>query len=141
MSASTRNRPWAFDAELIKRNLSELKSVYHPGVRNSEVKIQEEIEAAHRKSSERCKMRIPLSNEHQVCWGARKTNRAKARTTESRVQVRKQVAGRCRCITQEGLDQKRGHHAPPFPAWHWVTPATSPCLTYQPCVLRTFTSP
>ena len=49
MSASTRNRPWAFDAELIKRNLSELKSVYHPGVRNSEVKIQEEIEAAHRK--------------------------------------------------------------------------------------------
>lgn len=127
MSTSTRNRPWAFDAELIKRNLSELKSVYHPGVRNSEVKIQEEIEAAHRKSSERCKMRITLSNEHQVCWRAGKINKRKARTTESRVQVVKWRAGRCQYIRNELLDQKRGHDAPPFPMWHWATPATAPC--------------
>lgn len=85
MSASTRNRPWAFDAELIKRNLSELKSVYHPGVRNSEVKIQEEIEAAHRKSSERCKMRITLLNEHQVCWEGRQDKYRQGQDNRKRV--------------------------------------------------------
>lgn len=95
MLASTRNRPWAFEAKLIKKNLSELKSVYHPGVRNSEVNIQEETEAAHRKSSERCKMRITLSNEHQVCWRTGKINKGRVRTTDSRVQVLKEIAGWC----------------------------------------------
>lgn len=140
MLASTRNRLWAFDAKLIKKNLSELKLVYHPGVRNSEVKIQEETEAAHRKSSERCKMRITLSNEHQVCWRTGKINKGRVRPTDASAGA-KRDSRLLPASRRGGLDQEGGHREPPFSAWHGATPTISSHLTCQPCVLRTFASP
>lgn len=59
--------PQVLDPKLVRKNLSELKLGYRPGLKNSEVlEFLEAIAVMNRKSSKRYEMRITWSSQFQV---------------------------------------------------------------------------